>query len=73
MASEQKQNALKCTKCGTVLTAPTKDREIIQCECSNGAWIQKRPDGQFWAYGSLDPMAHERIKLSNETIKAKKN
>lgn len=55
------KNALKCLKCNAVLEASNVDREIVQCKCSNKAWIQKRPDGNFWAYGSLNPILNERI------------
>lgn len=61
-----KQNGLKCLKCGTVLEAPMEDRDFRQCKCSNRAWIQKRPDGKFWAYGSINPMLHERIHVREE-------
>ncbi len=70
MESEQTINGLRCHKCNTVLVAPTKDREIAQCKCKNRAWIQKRPDGQFWAYGSVDPMAYTRLKPSHEKSKS---
>lgn len=54
-------NGLKCLKCGTFLDAPYEDRDYRQCKCSNRAWIQKRPDGNFWAYGSVNPILNERI------------
>jgi hypothetical protein len=53
-------NTLTCLVCNAVLEAPKKDREIVQCKCKNKAWIQKRPDGDYWAYGSLNPILNER-------------
>lgn len=66
MKQPYKTNELKCLSCGNVVQAPTEDRKIATCGCRNRAWIQKRPDGPFWAYGSLDPMKHERIKIPHE-------
>lgn len=66
MKTPYKKNQLKCLKCNEVLDAPMDDRKMATCRCRNRAWIQKRPDGMFWAYGSLDPMAHERIKIHHE-------
>lgn len=66
MSKQYKNNELKCLKCNDVLQAPDNDREIVTCRCRNRAWIQKRPDGPYWAYGSVDPMLHQRIKIPHE-------
>lgn len=62
----QTENGLKCLQCNTFLPAPKVDREIRQCKCKNAAWIQKRPDGNYWAYGSVNPMLNERIYEQKE-------
>ncbi len=55
-----KQNTLTCLCCGTVLQAPKADREMAVCKCKNRAWIQKRPESNHWAYGSVDFLKHQR-------------
>lgn len=63
--AKYKENTVTCLKCNQVLEAPKKDRDINQCKCKNRTWIQKRPDGEFWAYGSVDPLQHTRNKILN--------
>lgn len=69
MKQSYKSNHLKCLKCGDIMEAPLVDRKMLSCKCKNRAWIQKRPDGMFWAYGSVDPMMHERVKILYEKEK----
>lgn len=67
-------NYLQCTKCNAILEAPTKDRETVQCKCKNRAWIQKRPSEfgrNLWAYGSVCPLSHIRIRKESNDEKEK--
>lgn len=63
---QTEENGLTCLKCNTFLPAPKVGLEIAQCKCSNRAWIQKRPTGDYWAYGSVNPLLNQRIYAKKE-------